>query len=108
MNVVMSRSGTMSEIAAVAFLEDCLTRKSRRGKDDLFRQCTLVMGNRRTVTWVENRLAVKGKRFVIRGEDDSMDGVWEIETVYKGQSLTGDEVDTLESAHRHHRKRTDV
>ena len=79
-----------------------------RGKSDLYRQCDLVQGGRVVVTWVENSLAFTGKWVAFKDDNAGLDGMWRIEKVYKGQALTGDQLDEVEGAHRHHRKRTDI
>ena len=87
-------------------IDDLLSRSRRRGKSDFYRQCTLVQGSRRTVTWVENRFAYVGAFVLIK--EEVLEGIWRIEAIYKSQALTGEQLSLAEDAHRHHRRRTDV
>lgn len=86
--------------------EDCLSHKKGRGKSDLYRQCVLVQKGRRVAAWVDNHLAFTGKWVAVK--EDGLDGVWRIEKVYKSNALTGEQLDAVENAHRHHRCRTDI
>lgn len=95
----------MTEMIPLKFLPD---QGSRRGKSSVYRQCILVQEGRRVVTWVENRLAFKGKTVEIKDKSVGLEGFWMIDRVYKGQVLTGAQIDMAEDAYRHHREATDV
>ena len=41
-------------------------------------------------------------------KEEGLDGIWRIEAIYKRQALTGEQLNSVEDAHRHHRRRTDV
>lgn len=71
-------------------------------KNKRYRQCKLVNGSRETISWVEERLAIKGNVISVEREPG-----WVIRDV-SSFGLAGSLVETLRDQERHQRGQSDI
>jgi len=72
----------------------------------MYRQCFLVLGDKKTVSWIPEKFAKIGKYLKLKNSEGSWINGWLIKSV--NGRMTEDEMRTASRSHKGHRSRTDI
>jgi hypothetical protein len=98
------RKSSVAKVLAMLDFALHTLRINEMSKEELFRQCKLVNGNRALVTWIPDHAACVGNTMSLTDyvTDEPVEGRWTVTEAYS-QVLTRKE--TMSAAHKHTKQR---